>query len=87
MRTEVDIFHLLCGRKEVQNGRSDPYADGTGKKSPIHKWPFGSDIAQHYISSVLDDAADAPGVLSFTLQTCLRLYIDLILSIRLVSSS
>ena len=28
---------MLCGRNEAQNSRSDPYADGTGEKSSIHK--------------------------------------------------
>jgi len=32
------MSYLLCGRKEVQNGRSDPYVDGTSKKSSVHKW-------------------------------------------------
>ena len=31
------MSYRLCGRKWVQNGRSDPYADGTGKKSTVHK--------------------------------------------------
>jgi len=27
----------LCGRNEAQNSRSDPYADGTRRKSSVHK--------------------------------------------------
>ena len=31
------MSHRLCGRKETKNNRSDPYADGTGEKSSVHK--------------------------------------------------
>jgi hypothetical protein len=31
------MSYRLCGRNEAQNGRSDPYADGTGEKSSVHK--------------------------------------------------
>jgi hypothetical protein len=36
-RAVPNMSHRLCGRKETKNGRSDPYADGTGKKSSVHK--------------------------------------------------
>ena len=31
------MFYRLCGRNEAQNSRSDPYADGIGKKSSVYK--------------------------------------------------
>ena len=31
------MSYRLCGRNEAQNSRSDPYADGTGKKLSVHK--------------------------------------------------
>jgi len=31
------MSYRLCGRKEAQNSRSDPYADGIRKKSSVHK--------------------------------------------------
>ena len=31
------MSYRLCGRNEAQNSRSDPYADGTRKKSSVHK--------------------------------------------------
>jgi hypothetical protein len=36
-RAVSNMSHRLCGRNETQNGRSDPYADGTGEKSSVHK--------------------------------------------------
>jgi hypothetical protein len=36
-RAVSNMSHRLCGRSETQNGRSDPYADGTGEKSSVHK--------------------------------------------------
>jgi len=36
-RQRCMISDPLCGRKWPQKGRSDPYADGTGKKRSVHK--------------------------------------------------
>jgi len=33
----ANMCYRLCGRNEAQNSRSDPYADGTRKKSSVHK--------------------------------------------------